>query len=119
MSASEGRIDRAYAAFKDVLDAGMQAELTAANTPETNWRDGEYDVVVRGGGWAGILHEEIASALKIAEKHGGSLFLSAREGPGQLAILFPIERAPGPDDPSPGEVAAADARRGKRPRRRA
>jgi hypothetical protein len=111
------RVTRAYAAFLAVLEAGMQPTLTASIQTGLNWREGEYDVLVEGLSHHGVLHEDIETALAIATKHGGRLFLlGSGDEKGTLAILFPYERVPGPDgsDDSAGPGRKAPAKRRKK-----
>jgi hypothetical protein len=100
--------DRAYAAFSDVLLAGMQPTLSSVVQPSSNWRAGEYDVVVRGISHYGVLQEELQATLDIADRHDGRVWLSKD---GELAILFEYPRAPGPDgEESPVEETRRKSR---------
>lgn len=106
---------RAFMAFRDVLEAGMHPSLSSQVQEGNNWRNGEYDVVVETSPMCGLLHEQIKTLIEIAESHQGVLWLDRA---GTLALLFECarDRTPGPisDEPSPGEVARASSRRGRK-----
>lgn len=107
-------VDRAYAAFRDALLAGVQPCLDSSIQDGNNWREGEFDVLIRGSSVYGVLHEEIQKLLDIAERHGGRLWFDRNHQ--TLAILFPYEHPPGPDgEPSPAETARRKSRARKEP----
>lgn len=110
------RVTQAFGAFLACLDAGLHPKLSSEVMTGTNWREGEFDVVISRSELYGVLHEQIEAALKIAVDHGGRLWLDRRDG--NLAILFTPPRAYGPiddDGPTPNEKAEHAAR----PKRRA
>lgn len=110
---AEPNVMRAFMAFREVLETGMNPELLSTVQQGNDWRKGEYDLVIRGSSMYGVIHEEISSLLQIAEKHGGRLWLD-RQG-STLAILFPYERPAGPgEDESPSEETRRKSRGGKR-----
>lgn len=106
------RIETAYAAFRDVLDTGLQPSLTATIGGGADWRAGEYDVVIEPNSMTGTMHEQIVQLVAIAEKHGGRVWHDRRDG--KLAILFPYDKPFGPGDPSPVEVEQRRARKAAR-----
>lgn len=101
------RIERAYRAFLEIAQAGMQPTLTAALTDATNtvWQEGEYDVVIEPNRTTGILHEQIRAVFEIAERHDGRVWLDRRDG--RLCILWPYEHVPGPDIEDESEATKA------------
>jgi hypothetical protein len=99
------RLDAAYACFREVTALGLEARLTTEVEAgihtgwRPNFRDGEFDVVVETPPMAGVLHEDIAALLSIAERHGARVWLGKPDG--KLSILFPIQRVPGPGEEEP------------------
>jgi hypothetical protein len=93
------RLNKAYAAFVDVVELGIGATMTSefqAGPPmwRPDFRSGEFDVVLQTPS-TGIYHEQIAAVHAIAEKRGGHLWIGPPDG--RVSILFEISRLPGPD----------------------
>jgi hypothetical protein len=112
---AEPHVMRAFIAFREVLETGMQPMLDSS-VQNGNWRNGEYDIVIRGNHVYGTTHEEIAALLDIATRHGGRLWLHRESG--ELCILFPYERPLGPvgssGEEAPPEAARRRSRGGKK-----
>jgi hypothetical protein len=109
----ETNLSRAFAAFESCIAAGLQPILTSEVQDGGNWREGEFDIALPMS-YHGLLHEQIAEAVRIAESHGGRLWLG--EPDNRLSILFPYERALGPGEPedeSPAQTRRRESRGGK------
>ncbi len=92
------QFDAAVAAFTECAAAQLNPTLQAHTLPVNG--DAEYDVIIGGRGLQGVLHEEIAAVLAIAERHGGRAFVhhAEKSGEGCLCIVWPrAERTSGPD----------------------
>lgn len=115
----------ALRAFVACVVEGLNPSLHAI---EPTPRDGscEYELQIGAASDYGVLQEEIETAIRIANDHGGHIWVSwttARPagGPG-LFILWPLRKHKGPSGPgplSPGDEAEIAKRGGKVVRERA
>lgn len=101
----EEQIHSAMHAWAACLDAKLNPELESLDKPYDGLA--EFMVSVNGRGMEGIVHENIEKALQIASDHGGRAWIAPG---GYLHIVWPIEGAPGPGEPSEKELAAERVR---------
>jgi hypothetical protein len=98
------QLDKAQAAFAEAATAGMQPTLVCDGFPRHQLA--EFSIGLNPNPMAGLIHEELEEALKIATRNGGRCWLGAND---KLSIAWPLpEKAPGPvgqDEQGPAGAA--------------
>lgn len=104
------RQNAALATFVECVVAKLNPSLSAHTQPANG--AAEYDVVIGGQG-RGVLHEDLATVLRIATDHGGRAFVSFEgDSDRPLSIVWPLpKRAPGPDPEGDAEQQVKAGRR--------
>lgn len=106
--------NRAMACFVECVVEKLNPTLNAITEPRSG--EAEYNVLL-GTSMSGIIHEDIAKVLRIAERHGGRAFISRAETAEPfskdrpLAIVWPGRRPDGPDPEHEHDRQAAQGRR--------
>lgn len=109
-------IDLAAHAFSACVDARLNPSLICERVPYDGEPDhAEYNVTLGGRGSVGVLHEDFAALLIIANDHGARLFL---DRDGVLALVWPRDDPLGPGDPADRglDEIEKDASRGRKPK---
>jgi hypothetical protein len=91
-------IESRFACYVDLIEARLQPVLTTSVMTGADWAKGEADITIDGKGF-GLLHEQIATVIEIAERHGGRAFIDPNDG--RLSIVWPSTLVPDPEPTEP------------------